>query len=703
MIELFRNPNYDFIGKRKWAYYASIAFTLISLTSLMAKGGLRYDIDFTGGTLTQVRFEQAPSVAQIRSSLATIHLGESIIQRFGDEREFIIRLPLAAVSSEEVQQRVRAALTAGGLGGFEIRRVEFVGPQVGRDLQLQAAYLVLIGLVWIAIYIALRFDLKGGVAAVIAVIHDVIVCLGALSLTNREFSLPVLAALLTIIGYSVNDTIVAYDRLRENRGKMVPKGRTFAEQMNDAVNQTLSRTILTSLTTFFSAAVLLFFGGKTLEDFAFVLFVGVITGTYSTTYVAAAIVVDWTRSVEARVRRRDRRARGRRDEDRQARVLLARGAPGRELPQDARRHGARPARADDQARRPPAQHADPQLPAFRQGEEDRAGDARHLRAPGAPTRYGQGEGGARGPGAAQPQAGGLRRPPEAREQASPRARGGHEPGDRDHRAEAVGGRDRVADPRPAKALLLDLEEDARSGPGVRRDLRPHRGPCHHAVRPRLLRRPRRPPLAVAAGARPPQGLHREAEGEHVPVAPHDGHRSQGRPGRDPDPHARDAPDRRGGHRGALALQGEEVGQGQARRVAPLATAAYRDPAGHEGPARVHGHRARRPVPRRGVRLHAQGRREGAPRGFHADRLRLRGPHEGRRALRRREGERQARAAALHAPPGGHRRDHHGAEPASEPRLAQDRQVHARQVEDQPVAQGRGARALDRAGPRALRA
>ncbi|PYM64183.1 MAG: protein translocase subunit SecF, partial [Candidatus Rokuibacteriota bacterium] len=157
MIELFRNPNYDFIGKRKWAYYASIAFTLISLTSLMAKGGLRYDIDFTGGTLTQVRFEQAPSVAQIRSSLATIHLGESIIQRFGDEREFIIRLPLAAVSSEEVQQRVRAALTAGGLGGFEIRRVEFVGPQVGRDLQLQAAYLVLIGLVWIAIYIALRF------------------------------------------------------------------------------------------------------------------------------------------------------------------------------------------------------------------------------------------------------------------------------------------------------------------------------------------------------------------------------------------------------------------------------------------------------------------------------------------------------------------------------------------------------------------
>src|SRR2546428_8173444 len=124
-----------------------------------------------------------------------------------------------------------------------------------------------------------------------------------MSITNREFSLAALAALLTIIGYSVNDTIVAYDRLRENRGKFVPKGRTFAQQMNDAVNQTLSRTILTSLTTFFSAAVLLFFGGRTLEDFAFVLFVGVITGTYSTTYVAAALVVDWTNYVEGRLRR----------------------------------------------------------------------------------------------------------------------------------------------------------------------------------------------------------------------------------------------------------------------------------------------------------------------------------------------------------------------------------------------------------------
>ena len=299
MIELFKNPNYDFIGKRKWAYYVSIAFTLLSLGSLVVRGGLRYDIDFTGGTLMQARFEGAPSVAQIRASLARIQLGEAVIQQFGDAREFVIRLPLASVTSEEVARRVQAALAGDAqLGKFEIRRVEFVGPQVGRDLQLQAIYAVLAGLIGILLYIAVRFDLRGGVAAIIAVFHDVLVCLGALSLTNREFSLPVLAALLTIIGYSVNDTIVAYDRLRENRGRFVPKGRTFAQQMNDAVNQTLSRTVLTSLTTFFSAAVLLFFGGKTLEDFAFVLFIGVITGTYSTTYIAAAIVVDWTQHVE---------------------------------------------------------------------------------------------------------------------------------------------------------------------------------------------------------------------------------------------------------------------------------------------------------------------------------------------------------------------------------------------------------------------
>ncbi|MBI2204766.1 MAG: protein translocase subunit SecF [Candidatus Rokubacteria bacterium] len=305
MIQLFRNPNWDFIGRRRWAYVVSAIVIVLGVASLIAKGGLKYDIDFAGGTLIQVRFAERPTVGTIRTSLARIGLGDSVIQEFGDPKEFIIRMPLTGVSSEEITRRVQSALGGeASLGKFEVRRVEFVGPQVGRELQLQALYAVVTGLIGMLIYIAVRFDLKGGVAAIIAVFHDVLVSVGMLSLTNREFSLPVLAALLTIIGYSVNDTIVAYDRLRENRAKAgATRGQSFAQQMNTAVNQTLSRTVLTALTTFFATAILLFFGGKVLEDFAFALFVGVITGTYSTIYIAGALVVEWSEWIEGRLRK----------------------------------------------------------------------------------------------------------------------------------------------------------------------------------------------------------------------------------------------------------------------------------------------------------------------------------------------------------------------------------------------------------------
>jgi preprotein translocase SecF subunit len=304
MIELFRTPAYDFIGKRRWAYVVSAIFVLTGLLSIAGKGGLRYGIDFSGGTLIQVRFEKAVPVDRIRAALETIRLGDSVIQEFGEPREFLLRLPLVEISPEEVTKRVQEALAADtSRGRPEIRRVEFVGPHVGRDLQLQAIYAVLASMVGILIYVAVRFDLKGGVASVVAIIHDVLVCLGAMSLTNREMSLPVLAALLTIIGYSVNDTIVAYDRVRENRGKGVRKGEPFASQINTAINQTLSRTVLTALTTFFATCVLLLFGGKVLEDLAFVLTVGVVTGTYSTVYIAGALIVDWTAGVEGRLHR----------------------------------------------------------------------------------------------------------------------------------------------------------------------------------------------------------------------------------------------------------------------------------------------------------------------------------------------------------------------------------------------------------------
>jgi preprotein translocase SecF subunit len=225
-----------------------------------------------------------------------VRMGESVIQEFGDTREYLLRLPLAELSSEEVTRRAQEALAQEPeLGKPEIRRVEFVGPQVGRDLQIQAVYAALWSIAGILAYVAIRFDLLGGFASVAAIIHDVLICLSAMSLTNREMSLPILAALLTIIGYSVNDTIVAYDRVRENRTKgSRRKGETFATQINNAINQTLSRTVLTALTVFFTTAVLYFFGGKVLEDMAFLLTLGVVTGTFSTVYIAGSLIVDWS-------------------------------------------------------------------------------------------------------------------------------------------------------------------------------------------------------------------------------------------------------------------------------------------------------------------------------------------------------------------------------------------------------------------------
>ncbi|MGH7307751.1 MAG: protein translocase subunit SecF [Candidatus Rokuibacteriota bacterium] len=304
MLELFRVPNYDFIGKRKWAYLVSAAFIVLGIVSLIVDGGLRTDIDFAGGTLVEVRFERPPAIDAIRATLTGVGLGDSIIQQFGEARDFIIRLKQAAVATDAGKTVQEALARDPRLGAFEIRRVEFVGPQVGRDLQLQALYAVLAGLAGILIYVAVRFDLKGGITAIVAQTHDVAVSIGALSLTDREFSLPVLAALLTVIGYSVNDKIVAYDRVRENRRRAgSQRGQPFATQINTAINQTLSRTLLTGLSVLFAAGVLFLFGGKVLEDFAFTLMVGVVAGTYSTIYIAAALIVDWTQYLESRVRK----------------------------------------------------------------------------------------------------------------------------------------------------------------------------------------------------------------------------------------------------------------------------------------------------------------------------------------------------------------------------------------------------------------
>ncbi len=237
----------------------------------------------------------------VRRGLDEIKLGQAVIQQFGDAQEYLIRLHQAGEKPEALSKQVQDALSRTSRGAVEIRRLEFVGPQVGRDLQLQALYAVLAGMAGILIYVAFRFHFRDGVISVAAIAHDIMVTLGALSVTHREISLPVLAALLTIVGYSINDTIVVFDRIRETRAKGVRKGQNWADLVNAAMNQTLSRTVLTSFTVFLSALVLLLFGGEVLHDFSFALLVGVVTGTYSSV-AAASLVMDWETWSRARSR-----------------------------------------------------------------------------------------------------------------------------------------------------------------------------------------------------------------------------------------------------------------------------------------------------------------------------------------------------------------------------------------------------------------
>jgi preprotein translocase subunit SecF len=294
MLTIFTNTAYDFIGKRRWAYALSLAVMLLGAGSVVIKGGLRYDIDFTGGGLVELRLAQPAHIDQIRSRLAAVDLGDAIIQIFDNPRDVLIRTHLSETTTTELTQRIIHALDPDGTAKPEVLRSDIVGPQIGAELRKQALYAVVAALIGILLYVWFRFDFRGGVVTIISLAHDVFICVGALSLTNREISLPVLAALLTVIGFSVNDRIVMYDRLREIQSQASRKGALLAEKVNLAVNQTLSRTILTVATVAMSGAMLFLFGGESLRDFGFVILVGSLTGTTSTVYVAGALDVDWS-------------------------------------------------------------------------------------------------------------------------------------------------------------------------------------------------------------------------------------------------------------------------------------------------------------------------------------------------------------------------------------------------------------------------
>lgn len=286
---LNKTPNFDFMGKRRLAAGFSIALVLISLASLfIAK--LNFGIDFTGGSLIEVGYDQPVDLADVRGVLGGSGYGDAVVQHFGTVRDVLIRIaPREGVSAQTLSDKIVESLRRGHDGALELRRVEFVGPQVGDELAEEGGLAMLIALGAILIYVALRFEYRFALGAVIALAHDVTITLGLFSVLQLDFDLTVLAALLAVIGYSLNDAIVVFDRVRENFRK-IRKGDAVAI-VNTSLNQTLSRTLMTSLTTLLVLFALFIFGGELIHGFATALIAGIVVGTYSSIYVASAMAL----------------------------------------------------------------------------------------------------------------------------------------------------------------------------------------------------------------------------------------------------------------------------------------------------------------------------------------------------------------------------------------------------------------------------
>ena len=331
--------NIDFTGKRKIAFALSLVMILISIGSLVMNRGPRFGIDFAGGTLVQVKFEAPVTIDKIKSGLQNMELAASAVQQFGqaEDNEYLIRTDATTTAMEGLSEKIEQYLKEATDVPVEIRRVEMVGPQVGEDLREKALFAMFYALLFITVYISGRFELKwaksavvaaaimGAVyllslfnvsvpflmlaalivslvifwffefkyamGAIVALIHDVTITIGIFSIFDKEFTLPIVAALLTIIGYSLNDTIIVFDRIRENLRKYHKE--PLATILNKSINETLSRTILTSLTTLVVVVSLFVLGGGIIHDFSFALLVGILVGTYSSIFVATPILLAW--------------------------------------------------------------------------------------------------------------------------------------------------------------------------------------------------------------------------------------------------------------------------------------------------------------------------------------------------------------------------------------------------------------------------
>ncbi|WP_177418177.1 protein translocase subunit SecF [endosymbiont of Lamellibrachia barhami] len=289
-MQIFKKTTkFNFMGGRKLALIVSGAVILIALASIAVRG-LNLGIDFTGGTLVEVGYHETVDLPKVREALAAEGFSDATVQHFGTSRDVLVRLaPKDGADSAAISTSAFAAMSKLADGQADMRRVEFVGPQVGDELTEDGGLAMLYALFGILIYVGIRFEYRFAVGAVIALVHDVLVTIGIFSLFQVEFDLPVLAAVLAVIGYSLNDTIVVFDRIRENFRK-IRKG-SAVEIINASLNQTLTRTLVTSMTTLLVLIALFIFGGEIIHGFALALIVGVVVGTYSSIYVASTAII----------------------------------------------------------------------------------------------------------------------------------------------------------------------------------------------------------------------------------------------------------------------------------------------------------------------------------------------------------------------------------------------------------------------------
>ena len=294
-MELIKpGTNVDFLKYRRMALIFSGLLLLGSFISLGVKGGPNYGIDFAGGILLQFKFHKPVETSDLRDALNKLDLGQVVVQDFGrrEDHEYLVRVEKKDTDLEALEKSIEDALKDRfGAESLELRRTELVGPKVGEELRRKGMYAAVYAIIGILIYITWRFEFRFAMGAILALLHDAMITIGVFSLMNKEIDLPIVAAILTIIGYSINDTIVVFDRIRENMRRT--RRQSLERVVNDSINETLSRTLLTSLTTLVVVVALFLVGGPVIHNFAFALIVGIVVGTYSSIYIASPVVVYW--------------------------------------------------------------------------------------------------------------------------------------------------------------------------------------------------------------------------------------------------------------------------------------------------------------------------------------------------------------------------------------------------------------------------